>query len=388
MSTPFSAAIIGGSVGGLAAAIELRDQLGADVKVYERSAGEMQARGAGVVMQREVDALLNRIGVQTREVCVELHERVGLALDGRYSVNPAPQLMTAWDTLYKRLRAHLGDACYHSDSRLIGLDQSSSDVTARFADDHAAQSDLLVGADGVNSVTRQLLQGDEIMATYTGYVAWRGLEKESDLSNELVAALKDRFTSYMNPGMQMLCYLVPGADGETTPGHRRVNWVWYVNTPADDLDHFLTGQTGTRYRSFLPASDVTDTTKRVIHELANRSLPHLFRALVHESAIFMQPVQDVAAQPRVHGRSLLIGDAAGTVRPHTAAGTSKAFGDAALLTEALTDWTADDPMPEERLERWNMARTMDLEVTAIRGHRLAKGSGLGQADQLSFPKEL
>lgn len=377
MAVPFKASIIGGSVGGLAAAIELRDQCGADVSVFERSAGEMQARGAGVVMQPEVDALLNRIGIATSDVCVELRERVGLALDGRYSVNPAPQLMTAWDTLYKRLRSHLGDACYRPDSRLIGLDQANGVIIAKFADGHIAQSDLLIGADGVNSTTRQLLQGDETNATYTGYVAWRGLEKESDLSHGVVAALKDRFTSYMHPGMQMLCYLVPGADGETTPGHRRINWVWYVNTDAADLDQLLEGQTGTRYRSFLPANDVTDTTKSAIREMADRTLPPLFRGLVHESAIFMQPVQDVAPQPRFHDRSLLIGDAAGTVRPHTAAGTSKAFGDASLLAEVLANWVASDPLPEDMLKRWNMARTMDLEETAVRGHRLASGSGLG-----------
>lgn len=138
MAAPFKVSIIGGSVGGLAAAIELRDQCGADVSVFERSAGEMQARGAGVVMQPEVDALLNRIGIKTRDVCVELRERVGLALDGRSSVNHAPQLMTAWDTLYKRLRSHLGEACYRPDSRLIGLDQTDGVVTATFADNHIA----------------------------------------------------------------------------------------------------------------------------------------------------------------------------------------------------------------------------------------------------------
>ncbi|WP_187431381.1 hypothetical protein ROLI_029790 [Roseobacter fucihabitans] len=196
-------------------------------------------------------------------------------------------------------------------------------------------------------------------------------------SDELVAALKDRFTSYMKPGMQMLCYLVPGADGETAPGQRRINWVWYVNTSADDLDRFMTGQTGTRYQSFLPAGYVTEATKLAIQEMAERTLPPLFRALVHALAIFMQPVQDVAAQPRVHGRAFLIGDAAGTILPHTAAGTSKAFGDAALLAEALSGWTASDLLPKDMLERWNMAGTMDLETTAIRGRRLASGSRLG-----------
>lgn len=49
----FTAAIVGGSVGGLAAAHELRS-IGADVTVYERSVDRTQPRGAGIVMQAEV----------------------------------------------------------------------------------------------------------------------------------------------------------------------------------------------------------------------------------------------------------------------------------------------------------------------------------------------
>lgn len=111
-NAPFRAAIIGGSVGGLAAAIELKDELGANVSVYERSAGEMQARGAGVVMQPELDDLLHRIGIDTRSVCVQLNERVMLLPGGKAQRQSAPQLMTAWDTLYKTMRAHLAGDCY------------------------------------------------------------------------------------------------------------------------------------------------------------------------------------------------------------------------------------------------------------------------------------
>lgn len=375
---PFSATVVGGSVGGLAAAIELRDRLGADIAVYERSSGEMQARGAGVVMQPEVDALLDRVGVSTRSVCVELRERVGLARDGRAQANRAPQLMTAWDTLYRTLKTHLGDDCYRQDSRLTDLSQGTDGIEATFADGHSAWADILVAADGVNSAARHLLSGEEADACYTGYVAWRGLEDESSLPVSLVDALAERFTSFVHPGMQMLCYLVPGADGATEPGQRRVNWVWYVNTPEAELDRALTGTSGTRYRSFLPADDVDMDVAREMNETAARSLPPIFRDLVAASRLFMQPVQDVKPQPRVHGRAVLIGDAAGTVRPHTAAGTSKAFGDAALLAEALKDWRSIVPLPADVLERWAAIRMQDLQVTAQRGYALASRSGLGR----------
>ncbi|MEO1089814.1 MAG: monooxygenase [Pseudomonadota bacterium] len=376
-SPPFKAAIIGGSVGGLAAAIELRDGLGAAVSVYERSSGAMQARGAGVVMQPELDALLQRIDVETRTVCVRLQERVALQYDGQARRQRAPQLMTAWDTLYKTMRAHLVDDCYRQDSKLLSIGQSGALVSIVFEDGYETTTDILIGADGVNSTCRRLLTGTDEAARYAGYVAWRGLEDERDLPPQLVNALSERFTSYVSPGMQMLCYLVPGADGSTVRGERRVNWVWYVNTPEPELETLMTGESGARYRSFLPPGDSSAEVRRAVRDLAQRALPALFRDLVEASNLFMQPVQDVDVQPRSHSRAFLIGDAAGTVRPHTASGTSKAFGDAALLAEALKGWRADASLPTNRLESWEASRNAELSSIARQGRQLAARSGLG-----------
>ncbi|WP_298972952.1 FAD-dependent monooxygenase [uncultured Roseobacter sp.] len=374
---PFKAAIIGGSVGGLATAIELSESLGAEVRVFERSAGEMQARGAGVVMQPEVDDLLRRIDIDTASVCVALRERVSLLQDGTARAQAAPQLMTAWDTLYRSLCARLDPASYVQEHELTDLTPQDDRVVATFSNGASADTDLVIGADGVNSQCRALLTGDGAAARYSGYVAWRGLEDEMALPSHLVEALTDRFTSYTNPGMQMLCYLVPGADGAIEPGRRRVNWVWYFNTPEDQLTDVMTGASGKSYRSFLPASDVSKSVRTAVHNLADRTLPPVFQDLVSASKIFAQPVQDVAAQDRVYSRGLLVGDAAGTVRPHTAAGTSKAFGDARSLAQALQNWSRQKSLPTDRLAQWALLRNRELLATAARGKRLAASSGLG-----------
>lgn len=68
------ALVIGGSLGGLAAAHELT-AIGADVTVYERSVDRTQPRGAGIVMQAEVESLLARLGRSVPSVSVELTER-------------------------------------------------------------------------------------------------------------------------------------------------------------------------------------------------------------------------------------------------------------------------------------------------------------------------
>ncbi|MEM6454885.1 MAG: FAD-dependent monooxygenase [Acidobacteriota bacterium] len=378
MSATFQALIIGGSVGGLAAAFALRRVAGADVRVYERSRGLMAARGAGVVMQPEVAALLAQCGVSEASVSVRLEARTMLTRSGDAQLHRAPQTMTAWDTLYKTLRGFLADICYRQDSELIDLSEESGRVTARFADDYRAEGDWLVGADGVNSQCRRQLLGNA-ETRYAGYVAWRGLEDENQLPPDLVATLRDRFTLFHTPGMQFLCYLVPGADGAIAPGQRRVNWVWYVNTDARDLDDLLLGESGRRYASFLPKGEVRPAIAARVEALADASLPPQLARLLRSSQLFLQPVQDVADAPRVHGRVALLGDAAGTVRPHTAAGTAKAFGDARTLAQALTGWSADAPLPAAALDDWDRSRRDDQRFTAARGLQIAAASALGVA---------
>lgn len=55
----------------------------------------MQARGAGVVMQPDVEDLLEHHGTRAADICVKLHERVRLTLDGEPYRQRAPQFMTA-----------------------------------------------------------------------------------------------------------------------------------------------------------------------------------------------------------------------------------------------------------------------------------------------------
>src|SRR5260221_12860547 len=42
---------------------------------------------------------------------------------------------------------------------------------------------------------------------------------------------------------------IPGAEGATEPGKRRINWVWYWNVPEAELPKLMTGVDG-RERDF------------------------------------------------------------------------------------------------------------------------------------------
>jgi 2-polyprenyl-6-methoxyphenol hydroxylase-like FAD-dependent oxidoreductase len=352
--------------------------IGADVAVYERSVDRTQPRGAGIVMQAEVADLLARLDRSVPSVSVQLVERQQLHRDGEPHRYPSPQWMTAWDTLYQALHQPLDDVCMRLDSTLSELSCDAGQITATFGNGYASTGDFVVGADGIGSTTRRLLTGRNDLA-YSGYVAFRGLEPEADLPEHLIELLAERFTMFAVPGLQMLCYLVPGATGQRSAGHRRVNWVCYVNAAEALLAQLMTGRSGQRFDQFLPPGELTDRSLSLLLDLAERELPRPFVELVELSSIFLQPVFDLAPARMVSDHVALIGDAAGTVRPHTASGTSKALGDAARLAAALADWQPGQSLPSRALEIWERARLSHLRRVAGVGLKLASESGLGLA---------
>jgi len=206
------------------------------------------------------------------------------------------------------------------------------------------------------------------------------LEPWPRLPGRLHSELTDRFNLYSANGIQFLCYLVPGPAGETAPGRRRVNWVWYINASEAAFAAVMTGQSGRRYRYFLPADDVSAASKTTLLTLADSALPPLMSRLVGHSKPFLQPVMDLASERLRRGPVFLIGDAAGTVRPHTASGTSKSIADAALLAQALRGWEARDPLPEGPLAQWENHRLRSLEDIAAVGIARALASRLGTPD--------
>lgn len=373
-SPPGTALVIGGSVGGLAAAHELIS-IGLEVTVFERSVDRTQPRGAGIVMQPEVESLLSRLGRSVPSVSVLLRERQQLHRDGSLSRYDAPQWMTAWDTLYAALRKPLPEGCYRLDSELASMRVHGDDVTVTFSSGFDAVGNVVVGADGIGSTVRSLLMMPGA-AAYSGYVAFRGLEPEAGLPSHLVELLAERFTMFAVPGLQLLCYLVPGAGGELEPGSRRINWVWYVNTPESSLPWLLTGTSGRRFDHFVPPGELTADAIGRLQALGREKLPSRFAELVEHSTVFMQPVFDVAPAAMTGDHAVLIGDAAGTVRPHTASGTSKAFGDAADLARALdgADSYGDTP---RILKQWEARRLAHLTAVARHGIGLAARSSLG-----------
>src|SRR5690242_3670593 len=140
------ALVIGGSVGGLFAAHLLRD-IGWDVAVFERTAGDLGDRGTGIGTRDELFAVMRRIGLATdASIGIGVEGRVGLDRDGRVIHDlPVRAVTSAWSRIWRPLRRAWPDGCYTGSKTLVRIEQNDAQVSAVFDDGSRACGDFLVG---------------------------------------------------------------------------------------------------------------------------------------------------------------------------------------------------------------------------------------------------
>ena len=353
-TSPRRAIIIGGSIGGLFAALMLRRQ-GWDAQVFERVPTPLDGRGAGIVTHPQLWRILEQLGLNPHEdFGIAVSERLTLARDGSIAgTHGCPQVMTSWDRVFRMLRVALPDECYVQGAELSGIDLNPDGVRACFTDGRQAQGALLVGADGVRSSVRQVLLGDAA-PSYAGYVAWRGLLAEAAMPPKAQAALFGRFGFCLPPGEQMLGYPVAGEGNDLRPGRRRYNFVWY--RPADGaaaLPDLLTDTDGHTHTLSIPPPSIRPEVTAAMRAAAARTLAPAFAQVVLATPQpFLQPIYDFESPRIAFGRAALLGDAAFVVRPHVGAGVTKAAEDAACLAAALAqEGTVDAALRRYEAER-------------------------------------
>jgi len=333
---PGRAVIIGGSMSGLLSGLLLR-RAGWDVDIYERVDSALSGRGAGIVAQRELIERLRKLGLATDSLGVAITTRKVLDRDGHFTEEFAcPQVLTAWERVYRLLRDAFPAERYHRGRGLARFTQAADKVTAHFSNGESLEADLLVGADGIRSTVRQQV-APQVVPLYAGYSAWRALIAESAFPADVHRDLFEFMTFGLPPGEQFLGYPVAGPDNDLRPGHRRYNVVWY--RPADErtkLPWLLTDDHGVTHAISIPPPLIR---REVIAEMradAERLLgPQLREVARLIDEPILQPIYDLTSERMAFGRVAIVGDAAFVARPHVAAGVSKAADDAAALAEAL-----------------------------------------------------
>ncbi|HYH50391.1 MAG TPA: FAD binding domain-containing protein [Acidimicrobiia bacterium] len=336
------AVIVGGSLGGLNAALWLRD-VGWDVEVLERSASPLEGRGAGIVLHPAAARYLVEHDVAAlTEISAPVDWLRYLAADGTVaSETPCRFRFTSWTTLYRSLLGCLDRSCYRMGQEVVAIEPGEREAAVVTAGGERLTADLVVAADGVASTVRSLLMPD-VEPRYAGYVGWRGTVGEEQLSPETFRALHEAITYHLRPASHILAYPIPNVDGTVTAGRRQFNWVWYRNVadgaPLDDL---MIGVDGRRHSLSLPPGLVRPEHVDEVRA-ATAELPGPLAEIVTRTAEpFVQLIADVAVARMVVGRVCILGDAAFALRPHAAVGTAKAAEDAWQLARALEDTGGD-----------------------------------------------
>ncbi|MGH9041954.1 MAG: FAD-dependent monooxygenase [Acidimicrobiia bacterium] len=347
------AVIMGGSIGGLNAALWLRDA-GWDVEVLERSRSPLEGRGAGIVMHPATGryftehglARLDEISAPVR--CLRyLDPDAGVAHE-----SPCRFRFTSWTTLYRGLVEALGPDRYAMGSEVVGFEDTGSSVAVRLAGGEMRPADLLVAADGVASTARSILAPDAA-PRYAGYVAWRGAVGEWELSEATFGVLDESITYHLMERSHILAYPIPNVDGTLTSGRRQMNWVWYRNVAGGaDLDDLMTDAAGQRHPLSLPPGRVREPHVGALRDAAAGLPAPLAEMVLTTAEPFIQVVVDVEVDRMVFGRVCLIGDAAFALRPHAAVGTAKAAEDAWQLARALGPVAGGNNHLDEALKRW------------------------------------
>ena len=109
---------------------------------------------------------------------------------------------------------------------------------------------------------------------------------------------------------------------------------------------------------------------------AEQHLPAVLAQLVGSTPEpFIQVIYDLRTPAMRQGPVAILGDSACIVRPHTAAGTSKASGDAVSLAQHLQAANFD---LSHALALWQTERLAVAQRLIHHGWQLARNSGLGK----------
>ena len=363
-ATGLNVAIVGGSIAGCTAAIALR-RAGCEVTVYERSRGKLEDRGAGIGMplallhtliERDfVDADMAHLQATKAPFVLRAdaedggHDRGQLLWE-----QPIAAAVTNWGIVYRHLRSRIPDAIYHQGQEVTAVSDHGNDtVSVHLADGHTAQFDLVVCADGQQSIGRRLLFPAQPLQ-YVGYILWRGLAEEQAVAN--IPLFEDRVTWAVSDTGYCLLYLVPSRAEEVAVGKRQVSWVLYENVADTALPGVLTDAHGVVHPTSLPPGVASATQVAYIHHRARQHFPgYVADAVCATPTPFIQAVFDLSIPHYRRGRLCLIGDASTLCRPHAASGAVKALTNAMTLAEALTTpGTLDDA-----LRAWDAAQSAE-----------------------------
>jgi salicylate hydroxylase len=321
------ALVIGAGIGGMAAAIALR-RAGLDVSLFEQTIAQREV-GAGIQISPNASRLLGRYGLGDAMARVAVRpsaivfrrwqdgrvlgrEELGESVENQYG---APYYHFHRADLINLLAEAFGPGNIELGRRLADIEQDDSGVTAYFEDGSSERGDLLIGADGIHSRTRERLFGEE-KPRFSGQIAYRGLAPAERVAH---LRLPLDVTNWMGPGGHFVHYYVSAG--------RFLNFI-AVSEEA----------TWTR-EQWSDRGSISDALKNY-----EGWHPQIATILTAVDETFKWALFDRNPLPeRSRGRVALLGDASHPMLPFMAQGAAQAIEDGATLAACLKNTAFDVP---------------------------------------------
>src|SRR5437588_6855105 len=324
-------AIVGGSIAGCSAAILLA-RAGHDVQVYERSREGLVGRGGGIATPVPVLASLIDHDLIDRDFPHLITSSTPFVVRtadqptfGRVAwAMPLNVAGFHWTALWGALRRRVPDDRYHRGAHVTAAaEDRSGRVALSFGDGSVAHADLVLFADGYQSLGRSFLF-PEVGLRYRGYMLWRGLlpEREPDDGD----ALRSKISRVGYPTMpgHFVVYLVPGEDGSVRPGTQLFNWAAFIPLPPEGVPAFMVDRAGTPRAGTIPPGEMRPDEEARLKSLMAAELPGYYADIVTRSPrTYVQLIYTVAMPAYHRGRMALIGDAGTVAQPFTGSGVFK-----------------------------------------------------------------
>lgn len=325
-SRALNVGIIGGGIGGVAAAVALR-RVGIEVTVYERAVA-LREVGAGLMLWPNATRVLRELGVLEKVVAVSgTSDHFLVRADSGRVLMDIPLGHFEVPALCTR-RSDLLDALISANPYNVRLnhyfdyfEKRKRGVALHFAGGISAEHDIVIGADGIRSRVRSQLLGvhDPI---YRGYTVWRGLAR-------LPGAVPSGANSESWGRGKRFGILDTGGD--------RFTWYATANTEENHVDS-PDGRQSELLRMF---SDWHDPVERLIAATPDGTI-------LKKGAYDLEPLRRWGS-----GRIMLLGDAAHPCTPNLGQGGCMALEDALVLAKSLKR----ESSPEIALRRYESIRT-------------------------------
>jgi 2-polyprenyl-6-methoxyphenol hydroxylase-like FAD-dependent oxidoreductase len=353
--------IVGGSITGSAAAIEL-SRSGHHVEVFERSKGTLVGRGAGIgTPVSMLDKLKQRDLVDGDMPSFHVDDGPFLGRKnsddyyGHTAWNmPLTIALINWGDLYTQLRKRVPDQIYHGGAHVVGTKHSDHATSLMMTDQTTRDFDLIIFADGYQSIGRASLF-PKLSINYCGYILWRGILPEHDLVSSLPLEGKLPRISYKGIGGTAVFYFVPGKGGSVEKGQRLVNWACYIPLPEGDLSAFLTDRNGVERKASIPPGYMRTEEESRLKQLMEDHLPGYYSDIIRKSNdTFAQPIYANEVPSYHQNKICIMGDAGALAQPFTGSGVFKGINNAIDLSEKL-DETGDH---QKALDLWSVEQTL------------------------------